>query len=120
MNFGSTQNRNSKAEYECEKQENKKVLDYYTFNSYGKNDNPFFFSIGSVPKSSREHLSLNSVDTESYLRNISSTNLEENRKELKPVDISKYRKSGLLYDINNVQMPEDMRILKNQRPGPTK
>ena len=72
MNFGSTQNRNSKAEYQCEKQENKKVLDYYTFNSYGKNDKHFFFSIGSVPKSSREHLSLNSVDTESYLRNISS------------------------------------------------
>lgn len=120
MNFGSTQNKNSKADYECEQKQNQGMLDYYTFKPYAKNDKNYYFSLGSVPQTPREHLSHNSVDTESFLRNIGSTNLVKPKPEFKNQDRSAAREDGLLYNVQKrVNMPEPLVVFKGQRPGPT-
>ena len=117
---GSTQNRNSRHEYICEQQQNKGVFDYYTSKYYGVNNNNYYFSMGSVPQTPREHLSHNSVDTESFLRNIGSTNLVQPKPEFKNMDRSSARQDGLFYDVKSIVMPDPLVVFKNQRPGPTK
>ena len=119
MDFGSTQNRNSKHDYICEQQQNKQVLDYYTFKPYGMNNNNYYFSIGSVPQTPRENLSHNPIDTESYLRNIGSTNLVQPKPKFQAQDRSSARRDGLFYDTRPVSMPEPLVVFKDQRPGPT-
>lgn len=116
----STQNRNSYSDYLCEQQSNKKMLEYQTLPSYGyiRDDNKYFFSLGSVPQASREHLSYNAVDTESFLRNIGSTNLVQPNKKINPRDKASKLRDGLFYDIQPTVMPHSLTIFKNQRPGP--
>lgn len=120
MSSGSTQNRNNAAEYECEQRQNSDILNYQTFKPYTKTDVNYYFSIGSVPQTPREHLSHNSVDTESFLRNIGSSNLVKPRGEHINLDRSPARQDGLFYDTSNVIMPQPLVVLKNQRPGPTR
>ena len=116
--MGSTQNKNSNFDYLCEKQQNKQVLDYYTFNHYGVNPSKdYFFSIGSVPNMPRDKLSFNPVDTESFLRNIGSTNLENTSTQIQPKDKSIFREDILFYERNNTILPDPMIVFKNQRFG---
>lgn len=119
MNHGSTQNRNSAADYACEQRQNLDILNYQTFKPYTKTEKNYYFSIGSVPQTPREHLSHNSVDTESFLRNIGTTNLVSPKPEFVNYDRSSARKDGLFYDTSNLIMPKPLVVFKNQRPGPT-
>ena len=119
MNGGSTQNRNSAAEYACEQRQNSDMLNYQTFKPFTKTDVNYYFSIGSVPQTPREHLSHNSVDTESFLRNIGSSNLVTPPNEHVNLDRSSARNDGLFYDTSNLIMPKPLVVFRNQRPGPT-
>ena len=76
--MSSTKNKNQKYEYMCEKQLNKNVLSYQINNVFSEQKNPNqMFVLGSIPtKMNSSHFSKNSIDMESYLRGINSTNLE--------------------------------------------
>lgn len=116
----STQNRNSYSDYLCEQESNKRMLDYQTLPSYGyiNDSNKYYFSIGSVPQASREHLSHNPIDTESFLRNIGTTNLVQPNKKINPRTRTAGLQDGLFYNIQPTVMPHPLTIFKNQRPGP--
>jgi hypothetical protein len=114
----SFQNKNMRAEYLEEQKQNKKMLDYYTLPYYGMNESKYYFSLGSVPKASREQLSGNSVDTESYLRNINATNLHTPNMKFVANDNSSSLKDGLFWDNRPTVMPLPMVIYENQRPLP--
>lgn len=114
----STRNRNTREDYSVEQKLNERFFDYQTLPSYANTDDKYYFSLGSVPSSSRHQLSYNHVDTESMLRNIGATNLENPNSKITPRDKSKQLKDGLFYDIKPVIMPQTMTIFKNQRPGP--
>ena len=117
--MGSTQNKNSKYDYLCEKKQSQDILNYHMFNNYGVHkDKELYFSIGSIPKTPRDNLSFNPIDTESYLRNIGSTDLEnKSPQQFKPLDKSSLRKDGLFYDTKPLTLPNPMVIFKNQRAG---
>ena len=76
--MASSQTINQKGDYNCKKNENLKHL-YYNLNPiYGEQKSPCqMFVLGSTPsKMGSQHFSYNSIDIESKLRGIRSTNLE--------------------------------------------
>lgn len=78
--MSSTRNLNTKYDYACEKKKNNSVLNYLTNPVYSTQEKKVhLFNLGCTPtKMSRELFSSNSIDIESKLRGIRSTNLEGN------------------------------------------
>ena len=74
--MASTRNLNTKGDYACEKQKDKHVQDYLLYNGFANAPNPVLFSFGSNPNMYGGMFSQNSIDIESKLRGIRSTNLE--------------------------------------------
>ena len=114
--MASTRNRNTMNDYILEKKENKRQLEYIQFQnaSYGKAYNTNINCIGSVPSLSRECLSRNPVETESFLFGINSTNLEVHK--LPFVKQPVYPDFKPFFERQNqVQMPHPLYIDNNQR-----
>ena len=76
--MASTKNINNSAEYNCEKKKNKDVLNYRLDSIFSEQKKPMhMFVLGSIPtKMNSNHFSYNSIDMESSLRGIRSSNLE--------------------------------------------
>lgn len=116
----STRNFNQKAEYLCQKKQNKSMMDYRLDSVFSEQPtNIRMLSIGGGPtKMSAQNLSHNYVDIESKLRNIKATNLEG--ANFDPVMSSKQIKSAELFENRlrqNVYLPPPMIHYNNQRPG---
>ena len=116
--MASTRNRNTKIDYKLEKKLNKSIEDYnlFAFSSNGFAFNPAFPGVGiNMGNMQGCVLSNNSVDIESNLRGINSTNLETNTNNdftasLKKLDNVEF------FDKRKTIMPDPLVIEKYQRP----
>lgn len=118
--MASTRNLNEKAEYSCEKKMNKNYADYMTASYYGETPgNTIMFDLGTGPsKMYGGNMSHNSVDIESKLRGIRSTNLEG--PNFNPALQTKSTQSQELFDNhlrNNVYLPNPVIHYVNERGG---
>ena len=116
----STRNFNQKAEYLCQKKQNKSVMDYHLNSVFSEQPtNIRMLAIGGGPtKMSAQNLSHNYVDIESKLRNIKANNLEGT--DFNPKLSSKQIKSAELFNNRlrqNIYLPPPMLHHDNQRPG---
>ncbi|MAP67422.1 MAG: hypothetical protein CMF80_06980 [Candidatus Marinimicrobia bacterium] len=116
----STRNKNTYGNYELEQEEFRRFQDYNlnTEYSYGKPYLPAIPSGGSAPPSkiNRTMLSSNSVDIESALRGIGSTNLVNPKfptfPKLTPLkQVEFFKKPGMV-------LPADLEISTKERPFP--
>ena len=119
--MASTRNKNTRSDFKIEQNVQNLARNYVAFeNSYaGKAYAPAlaYESVGILPtKMSREHFAQNSVDIESALFGINSTNLVKPQKPIKPelkrVPTSKF------FDRLPVHMPKPLVIENEQRPYP--
>ena len=116
--MASTRNKNTKEDYLLEQKMNKGRENYihYTNSSSGKAYDEKLFLFGSNPsKLPRETLSKNSVDMESQLFGIGSTNLVVEKSEVKPLPNTLNYIS--YFDRVPMVLPEAMVVYKNQRAG---
>ena len=116
--MASTRNKNTKGDYLLEQKMNHGRQNYihYTNSSSGKAYDDKLFLFGSNPsKLPRETLSKNSVDTESQLFGIGSTNLVVEKTPVKPLpnklDYVSY------FDRVPMVLPEPMVVYEKQRAG---
>ena len=115
----SNRNNNNRVEYSLEKKMNQSALDYQLNSNFSENNDSHKMSeLGSVPRLFMSNLSHNSVDIESKLRNIRSTNLEG--EDFNPKLKSKALSSKSFFDNNlrnQVYLPGQFRHYSNERPG---
>lgn len=115
--MASTRNKNTMSNYKIE-QRNFDVMNNYTFyehSSSGKAEKTLLPGLGlNGARIPRDEISYNSVNTESYLFGINSTNL------VKPHKYEKPRNRNLntlnIHEKERVIMPYPLVIEKNQRP----
>jgi hypothetical protein len=75
--MASTRNRNTSSEYNTEQNAHRTLFRHNMYNGAGRHESPALPLIGSNPsKMYAGHLTSNSVDVETQLRGIGSTNLE--------------------------------------------
>ena len=74
--MASTRNLNTPDDYKVKKNESTKSKDYMLYNGFAVNNSPAYFVRGANPCMYAGQLSHNSIDIESTLRGIRSTNLE--------------------------------------------
>ena len=74
--MSSTRNLNTMSNYEVEKNQNSMMEEYQLYNGFGVHERPALLVRGTNPAMHRDQLSSNSVDVESMLRGIRSTNME--------------------------------------------
>lgn len=115
----STRNFNQKAEYLCQKKQNKSMMDYHLNSVFSEQPTSIrMLSIGGPSKMSAQNLSNNYVDIESKLRNIKANNLEGTN--FNPSLSKKQIKTAELFENRlrqNVYLPPPMLHYNNQRPG---
>lgn len=115
--MASTRNINTRCNYNLEQRINNNIFDYnqYQNSSSGKAYDEAIPCFGIYPsKLSMDTLSNNSIDIETQLRGIGSTNLVFENKEVVPE--FKTLRTIKFYDRLNLQLPEPMIIESNQRP----
>ena len=113
----STRNKNMRNEYKIEQELNNKIMDnnLYLNSQYGKPMDEHIPAIGYIPSHmSRDTFSKNSIDVESCLKGIGSTNLVTPQKPTNP----DYKTPNSLNFIDGLQvtLPDPLVIEKNQRP----
>lgn len=117
--MSSTRNRNTRSDYCLEQRENKLVNNYnlYDHSQYGIAYKPTIPCLGITPSHMpRDTLSNNSVDIESCLFGINSSNLVQDKQPVKP-ELKKIPYSNYFERIQLI-MPKDLVVEKNQRPYP--
>ena len=117
--MSSTRNRNTRSDYCLEQRQNKLVNNYnlYDHSQYGAAYKPTIPCLGITPSHmSRDTLSKNSVDIESCLFGINSSNLVNENKPVKPQ--LKYIPYSKYFERIELIMPKDLVVEKNQRPYP--
>ncbi len=118
-NMASTRNKNTPGDY-CLQQ--KSIMDQrnyidYKYGSYGRAYNNAIPTLGITPSHMpREAFSYNSVQIESALLGINSTNLVN--PETPVVPELKCLKEVSFFDRLKIQMPDPLVVEKNQRPSP--
>ena len=114
----STRNKNTQLNYNLEKSNTEKLLreNLYLHSSSGRPISECIPSLGYIPSHiSREALAHNSIDIESQLRGIGSTNLETPYEHIIPSIINLEFKD--FFDRQpNIIMPYPMVYENNQRP----
>lgn len=114
--MASTRNKNTQCNYNLEQKQNRQFELYNT--QYGTSYNTEFAGNGFMPgKLPREYLSQNSVDIESFLFGINSTNLV-NPKTDDFVPKINYLETANIYEKPVIYIPEPLVVEKNQRPFP--
>lgn len=115
--MASTRNSNTRCNYNLEQRINNNIFDYnqYQNSSTGKAYDEALPCFGIYPsKLSMDTLSNNSIDIETQLRGIGSTNLVFENKDVTPE--FKTLRTIKFYDRLQLQLPEPMLIEKSQRP----
>jgi hypothetical protein len=74
--MSSTRNRNTTNDYKLETRLNDSFYNYNVYKGYGVNNQPAYYVDGIIGKMPASNLTHNSVDVESMLRGIRSTDLE--------------------------------------------
>lgn len=74
--MSSTRNINNKTNYNVKEKQHNKIFVHNTYLGKGNNNNTTFFELGTNPAFKRDQMTNNSIDVESMLRGIRSTNLE--------------------------------------------
>jgi hypothetical protein len=111
----STRNKNTPGNYKLETEQNKNIINFNTFNSYGVPLNTYFSGDGLLPgRVASENLSTNSCDIESMLRGIGSTNLETPLPTISP-DIKDIKSLSIINRIP-IYVPRTLVVDPNQRP----
>ena len=117
--MSSTRNRNMRSDYCLQQRENILVNNYnsYKNSQYGSAYKPSIPTLGITPSHMpRDILSNNSIDIESSLFGINSSNLVQQNKpvepQLKSIPYSNY------FDRIELIMPKPLVVEKNQRPFP--
>lgn len=113
--MASTRNRNQRADYNVTKRQSVQVKDRMLDTTYALNHNTVFMELGSIPKFSGAVLSKNSVDVESMLRGIRSTNLEGPSFQATPR--VNHLSHTAWFDRGSVVMPEPFFHSLTQRPN---
>jgi hypothetical protein len=114
--MASTHNKNSKNNYNIEKNRNIRHCDYklYENSSYGKATNTYLPDFGLKPgQLPREELHHDPINVESDLFGIGSTNLENPKTMTNPEKI--HLQNINFFDRPNVILPEPLVMEKNQR-----
>jgi hypothetical protein len=114
----STRNKNSQLNYNLEKANTNKLFDekIYLHSSYGRPISECIPSLGYMPSHiSRDALANNSIDIESQLRGIGSTNLETPYEPIIP-NITTLEFKDFFDRQQNIIMPYPMVYNSNQRP----
>ena len=111
----STRVKNESVEYSLEKEQNNKRMEYL-LNIWAQENNKHvkMFDLGGVPKLASSQLSYNSIDIESKLRGIKSTNLEGSN--FNPDLHVKSFSSSELFERQVMQLPPSI-YHKSQRSG---
>jgi len=113
--MASTRNRNTIGDYTLEQQQNKGIIDFNTYQSYGVPVNTYFAGDGLiVGRVASENLSGNACDIESMLRGIGANNLVSPQSPASP-DI-KELKSLSIIDRIPLYVPRTLVVDPNQRP----
>ena len=116
--MASTRNSNTKCNYKLEENQNRMFMDYnlYKNGSYGeacKQTFPdFFYRPSHLP---RQFYTYNSIDIESSLKGINSTNLVNDPEMVTPI-FKPITYTSYFDHCNKVILPEPLNIEKNQRP----
>ena len=119
--MASTRNRNTKEDYLQERISSTKNFSYTTYqhSQYGKPDS--FLNVYNLPESTQstravglETLSHNPIDIDSFLKGISSTNLE-NPKPKTSVNLKEHS-SIKFYDRVPFMLPQEIKTDQKQRP----
>jgi hypothetical protein len=113
--MASTRNRNQRADYNLNKRQSVQHHDHMLDTTYALNRSSVFMELGSNPKFSGEVLAKNSVDVESMLRGIRSTNLEGPSFYAKPKTNSLPHTAW--FERGPVVMPEPFFHSYTQRPN---
>jgi|TARA_Y100000816_G_C25943527_1_gene492152 hypothetical protein len=113
--MASTRNKNTRENYNIEKQELRLQTDFMINNNFSNNDRTYFPDFGLNPSQlPREQLSQNSVEVESALFGINATNLENPRAPLKDQQVN--MDYVRFFDKPELIMPGDLVLEGNQRP----
>lgn len=113
--MASTRNKNTPGDYVLEKQQNKDIVDFNTYRSYGVPMNTYFSGDGLLTgRIASENLSSNSCDIESMLRGIGANNLETPQMPVMPAINT--TKSLSIIDRLPVYVPRVLVVDPNQRP----
>jgi hypothetical protein len=115
----STRNKNTQLNYNLEKSNTEKIFreNIYSHSSYGRPISECIPSLGYMPSHiSREALSHNSIDIESQLRGIGSTNLETHCERIIP-NITNLEFKDFFDRPQTIIMPYPMVYEINQRPA---
>lgn len=113
----STRNKNMLSDYKQEQSINNRIMDNNIYSSYGKPLEEHIPSVGYIPSHmSRDTFSNNSVDIESSLYGIGSSNLVEPCKPVNPSMKNIYLKEWFERP-NSVIMPYPLIYENNQRPN---
>ena len=117
--MASTRNINTRGDYDLEQQKYKIGTNYnsYLFAAQGRAFQPSIPTIGLMPnRMPRNTLSTNSVDIETMLFGINSTNLVKPQKPIRPQ--LKSIPTSVFFDRLPVHMPKPLVVENNQRPYP--
>jgi hypothetical protein len=115
----STRNKNTSSNYCLEQRNNTLMYDYteYNHSQYGAPYSVAIPCLGIMPSyMSRDTLSYNSIDIESYLKGTGSTNLVNPQSPIKPL----YKNINVIsyFDRLELLMPEPLIVENNNRPFP--
>ena len=117
--MSSTRNKNTEGNYNLQQGQYEESRNYtsYEYGYAGKAYCPALPCVGITPSHmARETFSFNSVDIESSLYGINSTNLVSPQDPVKPE--LKILPSISYFDRMPLIMPKDFSLLRNQRPFP--
>lgn len=117
--MASTRNRNTRGDYDLEQQHYKLAKNYttYIYGAQGCAYQPSIPTIGLMPNHMpRNTLSTNSIDIETMLFGINSTNLVKPQKPIRPQ--LKSIPTSVFFDRLPVHMPKPLVVENNQRPYP--
>jgi hypothetical protein len=117
--MASTRNNNTPEDYRLQQMSYKSAYNWidYQYSSYGPAYTPAIPCLGITPSHmSRDTLSYNPVDIESYLRGTGSTNLVNP----KPPVVPEFKKVCNVSFFERIPLfiPEPLVVLNNQRPFP--
>lgn len=114
--MASTRNRNATGDYSMEQRENNRLVDYKTYETYGVPNQTYLPGNGLLQgRVGAEQISHNSVDIESNLRGIRSTDLVNGAPYFNPM--GKNLQSLSVSDRLELIMPQPLVVEKHQRPA---
>jgi hypothetical protein len=113
--MSSTRNRNTPNDYKLESKLNDSFYDYNVYKGYGVNKQPAYYVNGIIGKMHSSHFTHNSVDVESMLRGIRSTDLEGDSFKVTPE--YKNLKELSYFDRLPLFIPEPFVHTNSERPN---